>query len=89
MASLTRDEALAQVRARPKNPLAWFDLGMILALEDEDAKARDCFERALALDPHLEEAREALELLDSPAIPEPPPLNIPPVAPTRGMQPSD
>src|SRR5262249_2068614 len=43
--------------ADPKNPRLHLGAGMAAALERRDADARDEFERALALDPKLTEAR--------------------------------
>lgn len=62
--AMTRDAAAAAVRANPKDPDAWFTLGQALATEGDVEKARDCFERALALEPLHKAAHRELQGLD-------------------------
>jgi hypothetical protein len=57
---MTHDEALAVLGADPHNAQAWLALGQSLAARGLINNARGCFERALMLDPALEEARQAL-----------------------------
>lgn len=73
---MTRDEAVAAVKARPKDAGAWLQLGQVLAAEGAKEKARECFERALALNPLLNEAQQGLAALSQPP-PPPPSPNLP------------
>lgn len=59
-------DALTAVRSAPKDPRAWLHLGNVLAQEGDKAKAKDCYERALALDPLLSEAHQGLDALSQP-----------------------
>lgn len=47
-------------------PGTYFNLGMCHVRLGQDARAVECFERALALDPNSSEAREVLSLMQSP-----------------------
>jgi tetratricopeptide (TPR) repeat protein len=47
----SRAEAIAAVKAEPEQAAGWYALGRLLALEGEKEKARDCFSRAVGLDP--------------------------------------
>jgi hypothetical protein len=64
--SSTLQAALAAVRAHPKDPQAWLTLGNVLASEGDKAKAKECYERALALDPLMSEAHAALGEMEKP-----------------------
>jgi hypothetical protein len=54
------------LRLDPAGPGALFNLGMCHVQLRQDARAKECFERALALDPGLTQAREMLAQLQSP-----------------------
>lgn len=64
---LTRQEAIAAVRAEPHNAVSWSNLGNLLVVTGESARARECFERALKLEPHHTAAHCALAALDTPS----------------------
>lgn len=64
---LTRQEAIATVRAEPHSATAWINLGNLLVVSGESVRARECFERALKLDPHNTAAHCALAALDTPS----------------------
>jgi hypothetical protein len=61
---MNRAEAMAAVKARPKDPQAWLGLGQAMAADGDIAKARDCYQRALGFDPNFAPARQALAALD-------------------------
>lgn len=71
LAKLYRDPAKAitaleeAVRLDPKFALYWRALGDRLVETGAKARARECYERALALDPESSAARKALSKLDS------------------------
>ncbi len=69
---MTRKEATQAVRTNPRDPDAWVALGDVLAEDGEKEKARECYGRALSLNPSHTEARWALEALDEPAAPAAP-----------------
>ena len=48
-----------------KNRFLWNNLGIVLRAKGEAAEARECFERALALDPSFEAARQHLQQIDA------------------------
>jgi hypothetical protein len=60
-------DAMAAVKARPKNPFAWLDLGNAFIAAGDRAKAKECYERALSIDPDFPEAQAALNSLAGPA----------------------
>ena len=60
---MTRNDAIAAVRANPKEPTAWARLGTLLMKDGEDQKATECFMRALRIDGSCEEAKAGLERL--------------------------
>lgn len=64
---MDHSQAMARVRANPRDPQAWLALGQAMVAEGERDKARDCFNRALKLDPQLEAAHDALAALERPA----------------------
>lgn len=55
--------ALHEQPGAPGHQHAWWRMGQALALQGDKARARQAFERALALDPELAEARDALAKL--------------------------
>ena len=57
-------DAMNAVRRTPTDPEVWLALGALLVAEGQPERARDCFERALLLDPANDEARRALRALD-------------------------
>lgn len=67
---MTRNEAIDAVKADPRNPRTWLQLGHILAREGDKGKARKSFTRALSLDPTLTEAQQALAALTAPSVPD-------------------
>jgi tetratricopeptide (TPR) repeat protein len=66
---MTLQEAMATIKARPKDPDAWVALGDALAQAGETTKARDSYNRALAIDPSHAGALGGAALLDSPPTP--------------------
>jgi tetratricopeptide (TPR) repeat protein len=60
---MTRNDAIAAVRANPKNPDAWARLGTFLAEAGDAAKATECFMRALRIDGSCIEAKSGLAAL--------------------------
>ncbi len=69
------EEALATMRAYPKDPQAWLTLGAVLANTGDIPKAKQCYEHALVLDPEFSRARlalQAIQALEDPTpVPEP------------------
>ena len=63
IAAFRRVLALHEQPGAPGHQHAWWRMGQALALQGDRAQARQAFERALALDPDLDEAREALAKL--------------------------
>ena len=47
----------------PHNPMIHYHLGLALHKKQEDQKARNAFEKALALDPQFEKTKEIKEIL--------------------------
>lgn len=73
-------DAMSAVKARPGNPFAWLDLGNAFAATGDTAKARECYEKALSLDPTLSEAAAALRALNGTGTPPrvvPAPIAVP------------
>jgi hypothetical protein len=60
---MTRNDAIAAVRASPKNPMAWARLGTYLAEAGDAEKATECFVRALRIDGSCAEAQSGLAAL--------------------------
>lgn len=60
---MTRNDAIAAVRANPKNPDAWARLGTFLSEAGDSAKATECFMRALRIDGSCMEAKSGLAAL--------------------------
>src|SRR5690606_12366721 len=53
------------VAAAPRNPTFHYRLGLAYAKTSDVNRAREAFESALRLNPHLDAAREELETLDT------------------------
>lgn len=60
---MNRNDAIAAVRANPKNPDAWARLGTFLAEAGDRDKATECFMRALRIDGSCAEAKTGLAAL--------------------------
>lgn len=60
---MNRNDAIAAVRATPKNPDAWARLGTFLAEAGDKEKATECFMRALRIDGSCTEAKSGLAAL--------------------------
>ncbi len=75
---MNRNEAMAAVKRNPADPQAWLDLGAMLAIEGATREAKECYERALRLDPTLDEAQAALQAFAPTPAPAPPPPVRPP-----------
>jgi tetratricopeptide (TPR) repeat protein len=60
---MNRNDAIAAVRANPKNPDAWARLGTFLAEAGDADKATECFMRALRIDGTCTEAKSGLAAL--------------------------
>lgn len=78
-------DAMAAVKASPKNPAAWIALGDLLASEGQSDKATQSYQRALQLDPTNQAAQRGLAQLiiqnagsASPAAPSTPVRPTPP-----------
>lgn len=67
---MTRNEAMAKVKANPTDPHAWLDLAALLAMEGAIREAKESYKRALLLDPSSEEAQAALQAFADAPSPE-------------------
>lgn len=68
---MTKQEAIAAVRANPDSAEAWYQLGQVMEADGDRVKAQECYERAFKLDPALTGPPEALKRLV-----EPPPVPV-------------
>ncbi|MBA3534329.1 MAG: tetratricopeptide repeat protein [Ardenticatenales bacterium] len=59
---------IAEVRANPRNPGVWLTLGDDLLKAGERERARECYTRALRLDPNNRAPYQALAALYAPLI---------------------
>lgn len=87
---MTIEAAMAAVKASPSNPHNWVDLGNAFAKDGDRDKARECYEKALSIDPTLPEARTALQNLQKPAetpVAAPAPQRVATPPPTRSQDP--
>lgn len=68
MTLMTLEEAIAHAKANPTDAEAWYALGRLVATAGYPDRARDCFTRAVALDPDARKpgARRTLFPLDLP-----------------------
>jgi len=66
---VNRKAAMAAVRANPRDADAWTTLGHVMAMEGERDKARECYQRALALVPDHPAAATGLANLDASSLP--------------------
>ncbi|HEY9144974.1 MAG TPA: tetratricopeptide repeat protein [Arenimonas sp.] len=60
VAAFNRFLALPEQPGQPEHKHAWYRMGQALALAGDKAAARKALEKALAIDPKLQEARDAL-----------------------------
>ncbi len=68
---MTRQQAIATVKAHPTDARAWLQLGEVLIAEGEQDDAARSFRRALRLDPTLRAASIALEKIEGREAAEP------------------
>lgn len=60
VAAFHRFLALPEVRGQPEHKHAWYRIGQALALSGDKAAAREALQKALKIDPDLQEAKDAL-----------------------------
>lgn len=65
MDSKRKSLAVGAVKSDPKDPSNWYFLGQMLQQEGEKDKAKDCYERAVSIDPLYSVAHQALRELES------------------------
>lgn len=82
----TVQDALAAIKTNPKNPFNWLDLGNAFVASGDKEKARECYERALAIDPDLPEAADALKALGATPAPATPQTISAPKKPANLMR---
>lgn len=63
IAAFRRFLALPEQRGQPEHKHAWYRMGQALALAGDKAAAREALQKALTIDPDLQEAKDALATL--------------------------